>query len=230
MTESQFEELLKQSIKTYGGSYIEVPEEMWKPHTFSKRFERRMQRLIQREKSFYFPLVRTPLRRVITILVTALVAISVMAMSVSAIRNAVIGFISDVFDTHTKVYVDSALQAPETLEELYEITELPEGFELEWMDITDSRNESVYTNGNSYIFFTQHTKWNYTANYNTENDDMQQVTVNGNNGFIIERGDEYNLIWDDGDYVFLIEVTLAESDLLDKKAIESIANSVQKVE
>lgn len=230
MTENQFEELLKRSIKTYGAGYIEIPEEMWKPHTFSKKFERRMQRLIRREQSFYFPLVRTPLRRVITILVTALVALTVMAMSVSAIRNAVIGFISDVFDTHTEVWVDSDEQAPETLEELYEITEIPEGFQLAYADVTDNMNESIYVNGKNYFYFRQYTKWSYIVNQDTENDDMQQITVNGCKGFLIDYKNGYCLTWDEGEYVFVIEVVLSEKDILNKESVELMANSVRKVE
>ena len=50
MTDKRFEELLAEAITEYGGAYIDVPEEMKKPHRFTRSFEKRMQQLIAKER------------------------------------------------------------------------------------------------------------------------------------------------------------------------------------
>lgn len=53
---------------------------------------------------------------------------------------------------------------------------------------------------------------------------MVQVGINGNEGFIIDMGENYHLTWDNGDYIFEIVGNVSENVLMD------MVNSVQKVE
>lgn len=59
MTDRQFDVFLENTIKNFGEDYIEFSEETIIEHTFSKRFERKMARLIRQQKSFYFPMIRS---------------------------------------------------------------------------------------------------------------------------------------------------------------------------
>ena len=46
MTKREFDLLLEESIKTFGGQYVDIPEEAWThTHEFSPQFERIMQKL-----------------------------------------------------------------------------------------------------------------------------------------------------------------------------------------
>lgn len=227
MTDSQFDIFLEKSIKGYGNEYIDFPEDLYEPHVFSKGFEKKMSRIIKSERSFYFPAIKTPLRRLVTAAITIIVLMSVMTMSVSAFRDAFIGFIARIFDTHTEVQTIDDDNAPLSIEDIYAIT-VPEGFELVYADDDLSNRPCCsfsYIKNNEYIFFTQFVKSEYDVNVNTENNPTEYIEINGYNGYIIDlENDEYYISWDSGDYVFDITGNIGKDTLID------IAETVQKVE
>ena len=130
MTDSQFEQLLATAIQEYGGDYIEVPEEMYKPHRFTRSFEKRMRQILRKKRGIRPSSKRIPLRMLIAIIVTAILAGSATALSVSAIREAIWGFITEVYETFTNVRAEQDENVPVMLEEIYEVTWVPEGFEM----------------------------------------------------------------------------------------------------
>ncbi len=65
MTEYEFELLLKNAIKNYGSDYAFCNETT--VHEFSHDFEKRINKLIKQEKSFYYPFIKTPVRTVSTL-------------------------------------------------------------------------------------------------------------------------------------------------------------------
>ena len=227
MTDKQFDVFLENTIKNFGEDYIEFSEETIIQHTFSKRFERKMSRLIRQQKSFYFPMIRTPIRRTVTIMVTVIIILSTTVISVSALREAFIRFITEIFDTHTEVQVISDDTAPESFEDIYAITNIPDGFEIIF------RNDNIdgtpvlmteYRNGQQRIIFSQYIKSRYDVNVNTEGYEMERIDINGNEGFIINMVDDYYIAWDNGDYIFEVVGNVGENTLID------VVNSVQKVE
>lgn len=227
MTDRQFDVFLENTIKNFGEDYIEFSEEMIILHTFSKRFERKMARLIRQQKSFYFPMIRTPIRRTVTIMVTVIIILSTTVISVSALREAFIRFITEIFDTHTKVQTIQDDTAPENFEDIYAITNVPNGFEIVFQNDNIEETPMLiteYRNGQQRIIFSQYIKSRYNVNVNTEGYEMIWIDINGNEGFIINMVDDYYIAWDNGDYIFEIVGNVSEDVLIDT------ANSVQKVE
>lgn len=227
MTDNQFDVLLEKTIKNFGMNYIDLNNELNEPHEFSHSFERKMRKLIKKQSSFYFPLVKTPLRRLVTIAVTVIITMSVLVMSVSAFRDALINFITEMFDTHTTVQTIPDDNAPLTFENIYEITEIPEGFELTYcseIKETSSFIEFDYQNNENYIFFTQYLKKYYDADVNTEGYEMNPITINGCEGFIIDYGTVWLITWDNGDYIIEVQSNIGKDELIET------AKSVQKRE
>lgn len=227
MTDRQFDVFLENAIKNFGEDYIDFSEETIIQHTFSKRFERKMARLIRQQKSFYFPMIRTPIRRTVTIMVTVIIILSTTVISVSALREAFIRFITEVFNTHTEVQAIQDDTAPESFEDIYAITNIPDGFEIVFQN--DNIEETPvlmteYRNGQKRIIVNQWIKSQYDVNVNTEGFEMVRIDINGNEGFIVDMDDDYYIAWDDGDYILEIIGNIGENALID------IAKSVQKVE
>lgn len=228
MRNEEFEVLLTDVIREYGAGYIELPAGKYdKPHEFSAGFERKMQKLIKRQRHFYFPLVRTPVRRAAVIFVTAVVSLSVMVMSVGAFREAFVHFITEIFDTHTQVRSPDSDEAPKDFRDIYEITALPDGMRL--TKKSEAGRSPVclsreYKNGDLFLYFRQYIKSAYNQNINTEGYEMQPVSVNGCEGFLVDFGEDAILIWDNGDYIFYMHGNI------DNNSIISAAKSVQKVE
>lgn len=227
MTDRQFDVFLENTIKNFGEDYIDFSEETIIQHTFSKKFERKMARLIRQQKSFYFPMIRTPIRRTVTIMVTVIIILSTTVISVSALREAFIRFITEIFDTHTEVQTIQDNTAPESFEDIYAITNIPDGFEIVFQNDNITEAPALiteYRNGQQCIIFSQYIKSRYDVNVNTEGYEMKRIEINGNEGFMVDMVDDYYIAWDNGDYIFEIVGNAGENILI------GIANSVQKVE
>lgn len=227
MTDKQFDLFLENTIKNFGEDYIDFSEETIIQHTFSKRFERKMSRLIRQQKSFYFPMIRTPIRRTVTIMVTVIIILSTTVISVSALREAFIRYITEIFDTHTEVQTIQDDTAPESFEDIYAITNIPDGFEIVFQN--DNIEETPvlmteYRNGQKRIIFYQYIRSQYDINVNTEGYKMVRIDINGNEGFKIDMGNSYYITWDNGDYILTISGNIGEISLID------MAKSVQKAE
>lgn len=227
MTDKQFDVFLENTIKNFGEDYIDFSEETIIQHTFSKKFERKMARLIRQQKSFYFPMIRTPIRRTVTITVTVIIILSTTVISVSALREAFIRFITEIFDTHTEVQTIQDNTAPESFEDIYAITNIPDGFEIVFQnDNTEGTPVLIteYRNGQNRIIFSQYIKSCYDINVNTEGYEMVRIDVNGNEGFMIDMIDDIYIAWDNGDYILEIDSNIGKDTLID------VAKSVQKAE
>lgn len=228
MTEQAFDLLLEKSIKTFGDQYIDLPDEARTyTYEFSPKFEKKMQKLIRKERRFYYPLVKTPVRRLVTIAVTVIVALSVLTMSVGALRDAFAHFFAEVFDTHTSVASSETDGAPTDFRDVYEPTELPDQFEL------IQKNDSfvdipylflVYKKDDQYIRFHQWLKSEYDVSINTEQDKAEPIEINGFEGFLLNTDGDCLITWDNGDYIFEISSDIGEAALI------PVAESVQKVE
>ena len=232
MTNEQFDIFLENSIANFGDDYVELPDMPIVQHTFSKKFERKMARLIRRQKSFYFPMLKTPLRRTVTIIVTAVIVLSTMVMSVGAIRTAFLNFITETFDTHTDVQSVYDPDAPLDFRDKYEITADLSDFELTDHTIDIFTNSYIYENEHCYIFYNQSIKEYYNVAVNTEGFEMETVYVNGFEGYYIDMDGLYAkmIAWDNGDYILSITVTYDENYDVSKAEMLAMAESVKIVE
>lgn len=228
MTDSQFEELLAEAIQEYGGDYIEVPEEMWKPHRFSRTFEKRMRRILWKERGIRPPRKRIPLRMLVAVIVTAIIAVSATALTVSAFREAIIGFIMDVYETFTNVRAETDEEEPETLEEIYEVTWVPEGFELMEDELAGYCHFMLYQDGENFIFFKQFSLSDYISNYDTENAEIQEVKIGSIDGLWITGEDIMILVWRSDDYAY--EIFVEHIQRVDENDVYKMAESVKKVD
>ena len=122
-------------------------------HVFSPRFEAKMNKLIAREAAHPWAVSHTAVKNA---LIAALVAILLFAlsMSVSGVRDALHNFIVRHFDTHADVIFDDT--GRKEIEHVYEITELPEGFELtEKSQDTENVEWKYEALNGEYIYFIQ---------------------------------------------------------------------------
>lgn len=228
MTEREFDLLLEKSVKTFGDQYIDLADEARTyTYEFTPKFEKKMQSLIRRERRFYYPLVKTPVRRLVTIAVTVIIALSVLTMSVGALRNAFFQFLTEVFSTHTIVVSSETDGSPTDFRDVYEPTEFPDQFEL--VEKSDPATETAYLSlyyrkDDRHIGFYQWLKSEYDVSINTEQDKAEPIEINGFEGFLLNTGGICLITWDNGDYILEIIANIGEDALI------SVAESVQKVE
>lgn len=94
-------------------------------YIFSEQFNKRMQKLIKSQKKLYWNFVNTAAKRAAVIFV-AIITIFTAAFSVKAIREPILKFIEQVYETFIHYSYDG--ETTDTITKEYVITQLPEGF------------------------------------------------------------------------------------------------------
>ena len=187
------------------------------PHVFSEKHNKKMAKLIKRQRKPYFKLICTTGRRVACIIV-AIVAIAASTLSVKAVREAIFNFITKIFSDHTVVTVESGTAEgyPETIEEEYYISDLPEGFELIDYYKMDTSIVSMYCNNDEYIIFSQYTKEYYESHYDNEQTTFEEKCLSNNQSYLIIESDADTVfVWDNGEYILSIRSNLNKNIILE---------------
>ncbi len=208
MGKSQFDAMLEETFAEFGDDYITVPADVQKPHVFSKRFERKMQKLMRHKWSLYFSSVRLPVEKASAVLVLALLSLMMQAMGDPSVHNQYPGFITAMHTNYVYVIAESDEDAPETIETFYDLTGIPEGFAATENILTEYRHmEFINPEKHIDIRFSQRAKSQLSVRVNGEKSPMRRALVNGHNGYFIEEpSGNYLLMWDDDDYIFYIDI------------------------
>lgn len=195
-------------------------------HEFSPKFEKKIEKLINRRRKPYFRMINTVGKRAACIALAIFIASATTVMSVDALRNAVFNFFSDLFGSTSTVRVVMDEQHPKTIEEIYEITYDLSNYEIDFEDNNDWVRHKVYVHDDKTIIFCQYTQDMFDGSViNTEDADIIETEINGFSAtYFLDNQGNYKIIWDNGKYIFTIL-----SNLPKDKTIE-IAESVQKVE
>ena len=195
------------------------------PHEFSREFELKMDRLINKRRKPYFRMINTVGKRVACIALAVFIASAATVMSVDALRNAFFGFIMDIFEKFSVVQTVDDEFHPDTIEERYDIGYDISGYSLD-MDITeDTRINRIYKNGDNFIYFDQYTKSTFDLLINTEDANVQHIDINGYDTiYYLDNNGYHTFIWDNGRYIFMLSANT------DKETAESIVKSVGKAE
>lgn len=205
------------------GSVPNMPD-----HIFSRRFNRRMKKIIRMADNKAKPHRRIPAKRVFTVFAAALIAASVIALSAAGVKGILQGLFMNNFFTHTNIAFDSTGDYPEFIEYTYSF-DIPEGFELDYETSDTVNKEAIYKceykNGRDIICISQFAKTIYNNNINTEKYAVECIEINSHEVYVVEMEDQNCIVtWDCGDYILEIYTTLG------KNAAIEIANSVQKGE
>lgn len=109
----------------------------------------------------------------------------------------------DEYDTHSFAFATDIENAPDTLENRYEITYDLSDFEKEMMYDDQYDYWEIYKSGDKYIGFAYHTKSSYqNIRYNTENSKINNITIEGRDYLFYVSPTGVNcLTWDNGDCI-----------------------------
>lgn len=121
--------------------------------TFSEKFNKKMEKLIKSQRKSYYILINTVGKRV-AILFVAIITLFTASMSVKAIREPVINFIIEVYESFTKYFFEG--ETAEKIEKVYSITKLPVGFkQTQVMESDAGRTATFESSEGNIIVFTQ---------------------------------------------------------------------------
>ena len=146
-------------------------------------------------------------------------------MSVSAIREPIINFFVEIYDSFISIFVDAPAPASVAIEEKYELGYLPEGFELVEEKEWKTTNEKTYSDGNKRIKFVQIPYSNELVRellIDNNDSNIEYIELKGGRIIHAQKNDMISLLWSDDKYI--LKVTL--NFIVDKdeciKIIESI--------
>lgn len=214
-------ELLIKSLEIYENNRFKEYEAL-PAFEASDGFKKKMNTLIKSQSNYYYKATRTRARKVAAVFAAAVVLIA-SAMSVTAIRESILGFfISHTSEVDVIEYNnDNPGDYPKTLKEIYTPSYIPEGYKLEDETADSISRELYYVKGDDYIDFEQFTKEEYSSASDGEYSDPEKVTDNGQDYIIRTDGDMTMLVWEKGGYVF--EMT----GFVDKAEMFKIAGSAK---
>ena len=212
-----FEKYYEEFFKNYPS------KEAMESVTFSEKFERKMERLIRRQKKPYYFMINTVAKRVAMIILSIIISLTVVTFSVEAIREPVVKFIVETFEKFSSIVFENG----ETEEFAFVKAEpkyIPDGFVVLETIKHEAIYEITYQNVNdSYIFYSQKINHGQSFDLNTENANYhKKIYIGENQGYINKNKKRISVILGNKQYVFYISVpdTISESELI--KMVESL--------
>ena len=194
-------------------------------HEFSESFERDMKRLVSQRKKPYFRMINTVGKRVACVAAVLLIGTFTTVMNVEAARSAIAEFFIGVYEKFSTFISSDDDEAPEKIEQLYEITCGLDGFVVNW-EVTDDLVYNVtYLNEPYIVDFKQSVKSEYDTNWNTEDTSIETIMIDEYEAvYFLDNHNYHHLVWNAEDYVFSVSTNVGKDELIE------MSKSVQKVE
>ena len=235
MAECAFDMILEEWLAKEWDEFSDVPE-----FETSKKHDRAMKRIFKRYERNTRKM--RPRSDVKVGSVTKKILIAVLALFLALIAGCAAtyfishGFRSSVYPDAVEIFLYNGTDnCPNTLENTYYLSGLPEDYEIIRTNNTTSDKSVLYRNTQTgqLITFEYSVKSNYfyPIYFDTENGRLSEIEINGGYGLYHEyRGQSetdtvalYNdyyhskdniCIWDNGDYIFEIRGNLPKKDMI----------------
>lgn len=185
-------------------------------YKFSDKYNRKINKLIKRREKPYFKLICTTWRRVVCT-AAAVIIILASSLSVEAVREAIHDFLMNIFKGHTAVSVSGTIKEyPTVIEEEYEISNLPEGFELADYYADNMSVFAMCVNNDKYISFQQMVYDNFNVNFDNSHSEIEYYTDNQGQEYLVQdTGHSYCVTYNNGRYVIKIISNLNKDRIID---------------
>lgn len=210
--EALLDEVLTDYYDAYLSKFDDVAEHRFslrhrlKMRKIFKLYEKNVKKLNLKPSVQHHNISKVRFNRKTVLAIVAIVLLSLIA------GCAVAYFISESFrgtvhDDNTQLFAINIVGAPTTIEYMYVLSELPQGFELLETDISDYQVYSKYIckDLEEYIIIYQYVKNEYSPHYNTEQNELNNISIDGHRGVILNMNNDnverYLIVWDNGDYI-----------------------------
>lgn len=210
-------EQLQQALELYQEQLLAgLPDEKeLEQITFSRSFEKRMKKMIVRQKHPFFTRINTTGKRVACLLAAAFTALAVISFSARALANPVIDFFIHAYEQFSTIIFPQDAPASSAVFEAYVPTVLPEGFRADRERLLENLYHCRYTDGSGGVIqYEQSLYQNAQTNFDTENAVIERIPLNGTTAVCVEKDGSFLLIWNDGKYGYTISGTADRDDLI----------------
>ncbi len=185
---------------------------------FSDEFEARMEKLIRRQKYGYYMLFGTVARRVATIVIALFLGATIVTFSVEALRQPVVRFFTEVFETFTRViFVDDTSELMQEELEKKTPTYIPDGYVMESKIEVGVVYKITYVNKETgeRIYYRQEINNGKTFEMDTEGSGYHVVTLGQSEGVIYKNKGKITLMFTDKQYSYSLYGSVAQEELIE---------------
>ncbi len=226
MMKSLNENQLKEAIHLYAKKMADgLPtDEEISYIDFSPEFEQKMKRIIKLRKKPLLRSLNTTAKRVASIAVIFIFLFSV-TFSVKAVREPFIEMIKTVFSNHVNIGFEG--DTKDCITEIYELKQIPDGFELTNEIINEAMVYREYTDKNGIVLDYIQKSTTHTSGIDIDNEHSTHytLTADGKEVYIVasEYGNLISAIWVENGYSFLINYYA--TDISDDEIISIIKSN-----
>lgn len=202
ISKAQFKEAFREVISS---EFSHIPKnENEIEYEFSERFNKRMTKLINSQKKTYYKLINTAAKRVAIIFVLILTMFTA-AFSVKAIREPIIEFVKQIYETFVHYSVDG--DTNDKIEKEYSLKFVPDRFEQTDIIINDNSINTTYESQTAdRILFSQMTTKTHSGHFvDNETGDIHSENIDGIEVEFKEWHTTKSAIWIENGYVFAID-------------------------
>jgi hypothetical protein len=213
MCEDNFTKAIDEALtKEYLNSIPQV-----ETHEFSKKFQRKMSKLIKHREKPYYKLTNTTRKRVACIVALSVILSTMTVMSVDALRGKFFNFFVTTFEKYSIVDYDAHNEEyPTSIEKVYSIGYDLSEYTIDCEYTDDTTHYIIYIDNDKVIQFFQSVKINYDRGYNTEGAEIEDITVGEWDGIYFKDMYDYSyIILDVGDYIITICANLPKEQVID---------------
>ena len=200
-----------------------IAEAEKEPHVFSKAFENSMERLMRTGSSDKKPAPAKRTRRVVMIIVAALIALALAACAVPQVRESLRSFVIKVFGDHVD-YCEPDI-TKENIEDEYGIMKLTDEYVLTKAVDGDCYVEYQYVNGDGTIISLKQAAGNFNGeSVDNEHGEYYEDLIDGRTVRLYRAEGFAHAAWLQDGYFF----SLTYSADIELKEFESLIGSIEK--
>lgn len=189
--------------------------------TFSERFNKRMAKLIRSQKKVYYNFVNTAYKRVAIICVVLLTMLTT-ACSVKAIREPIVNFFTEVYESFTRYFFEGDIA--DTITKEYCISELPDDFTQTDKISNDISITTTFENSSGDIIEFYQTITEETEHLlDAEHGNVVEHIIGNDTVHIIEANGTIQAIWVRDEYC----LTLTTYGKINIDTVKQIIESVK---
>ena len=185
--------------------------------TYSRRHIKNMERIVKG---------KTPRKPLSTKMIAILVAAAILLLAGCAIiyRNEIREFVSKVYDSFVELRFEEGEQESRNIEEIYELTYLPEGYELESQIIGQQLIQYIFIDSEGHkLKFIQQSLDSSSFSVDIEHGDYNIINIGEYEIYYQQTDGIYCYLWNDGKYA----LKLNSKEELSYETLEAIINGIK---
>lgn len=193
----------------------QIPDEEDIDYEYPKEFEKKIKKIIKKEKSgLFLNKICLYTKKIAVVFIAFLISLFTITMSVEALRVKLFDMVKEVYEKFTiyKFKIDENDNKKVNFLEKKSINYLPNGFEEIDRAEYDNDISLIYSDGEDYITFNYLLIENSNLYMDTENAKINKVQINNFYADYIEKENKSRLVWQDENILYDLKLDYINKD------------------